>query len=655
MRKAKALAAAIGWLCGAALALAAIPRGTAVPNGLVQTPEKSLVLLFTHDLHSSFLPRRTILPGGLVAERGGWAKIATLVRGEREAGPDRTLAVDAGDFSMGTLFHALFVREAAELHLLGEMGFEVSTLGNHEFDFRLAGLAGALRAAKSDVGAVPALVASNIVLGTGMEPGVARAFADYPVRDYFVLERGGLRIGLFGLLGLGAADDSPFIAPAVAAEPIAQARRVVDVLRNREHVDIVIALSHSGTAADPSRSEDVRLADAVPGIDVIVSGHSHSVLARPMDRSGAIIVSAGGQGEYLGRLELAWSNTGGARIVSYALRPITPNIPDDPKIQAAISEFKDTVDREYLQPLGFSYDQVLAENSLSMATPEEMENIDAETGLGDLITDAFREAVRKAEGPAYDPIALVVEPSGSFRDTILPGPVTVEAAFRVLSLGWDDAQTPGYALIALYLRGREIRRLLEVSPSVGPRKSGAFLQFSGVRFTSNPHRMPFERAHDVSILQPDGSYAPIEMDRLYRICTNYYTGLMVDYISRASHGILKMQAKDRAGRPLPDLKDAIVDGDPVRPGVQPIKEWVALAAALKSFPDRDGDGIPDIPLRYGKPEGRFASVPSWNPVSLLAGAGLLTFGPLVLIILIIVLASILIRRRIRRRQSHDLG
>jgi 2',3'-cyclic-nucleotide 2'-phosphodiesterase (5'-nucleotidase family) len=104
MRKAKALAAAIGWLCGAALALAAIPRGTAVPNGLVQTPEKSLVLLFTHDLHSSFLPRRTILPGGLVAERGGWAKIATLVRGEREAGPDRTLAVDAGDFSMGTLF-----------------------------------------------------------------------------------------------------------------------------------------------------------------------------------------------------------------------------------------------------------------------------------------------------------------------------------------------------------------------------------------------------------------------------------------------------------------------------------------------------------------------------------------------------------------------
>jgi 5'-nucleotidase len=157
------------------------------------------------------------------------------------------------------------------------------------------------------------------------------------------------------------------------------------------------------------------------------------------------------------------------------------------------------------------------------------------------------------------------------------------------------------------------------------------------------------------VLQPDGSYAPLESDRLYRICTNYYTGLMVDYISRASHGILTMRAKDRAGRLLSDLKEAIVDGDPAQPGVQPIKEWIALAEALKSFPDRDGDGIPDIPLRYARPEGRFASVPSWNPVSLLAGAGLLTFGPLAMIILIIVLAIILVRRRIRRRRSRHLA
>ena len=89
--------------------------------------------------------------------------------------------------------------------------------------------------------------------------------------------------------------------------------------------------------------------------------------------------------------------------------------------------------------------------------------------------------------------------------------------------------------------------------------------------------------------------------------------------------------------------------------MQPIKEWVALAETLKGFPDLDGNGIPDIPLRYAKPEGRFASVPSWNPISLLAGAGLLTYGALVLIILVIALAVILVRRRIRRRRTHNLG
>ena len=112
MRKAKALAVA-GWLCGAALALASAPG--ALPDGKAPAAEKSLVVLFTHDLHSSLLPRRTPLPGGLSAERGGWARIAALIRAEQALGPDRTLVLDGGDFSMGTLFQALFVREAAEL------------------------------------------------------------------------------------------------------------------------------------------------------------------------------------------------------------------------------------------------------------------------------------------------------------------------------------------------------------------------------------------------------------------------------------------------------------------------------------------------------------------------------------------------------------
>jgi 5'-nucleotidase / UDP-sugar diphosphatase len=632
-------------LISGSLLIAVLAFGVQAPSG-----GTSLVILFTHDLHSSFLPQKASAPSGEVSERGGWAKIATLIREEKARGADRTLTVDGGDFSMGTLFHALFVREAAELRLMGLMGYDVSTLGNHEFDFRLAGLAGALRAAKNFSGARPELLASNVVLGAEVASEDARAIRDYPVRDYLILERGGLRVGLFGLLGQGAADDSPFMAPAAISDPIAAAKRVVDILKHRERADLVIALSHLGTEGELARSEDVRLAEAVPGIDVIVSAHSHTVFPQPILRGGALIVSAGSQGEFLGRLEVAWTKTGGCRLVSYALRPIVPEIPDDPKVLATILEFKVAINRDFLAPYGFSFDQVLAENSMAMATPEEMEGHSAETGLGDLITDAYREAVRKAEGPAYQPIAVTAEPSGTIRDTILPGPVTVESAFRVLSLGWDDNQTPGYALVAPYITGREVRRLLEVDASIGPRKVGAYIQFSGVHFTSNPHRLIFERVRDVSILQPDGTYAPLEPDRLYRVCINSYTALMVDYISRASKGILKVQAKDRAGRPLADIREALVDADPARPGIQPLKQWVALAEALKSFPDTDGNGIPDIPRRYAGPEGRFASRPSWNPVSLIIGGGLLTYGLLAVVVLIVALTVFFVRRLIRRRR-----
>ena len=155
-----------------------------------------------------------------------------------------------------------------------------------------------------------------------------------------------------------------------------------------------------------------------------------------------------------------------------------------------------------------------------------------------------------------------------------------------------------------------------------------------------------------------GVYEPIAPEKLYRICMNYYTAQMVNYVRNASHGLLSITPRDREGRPVSDTKQGIIDADAIAPGVQEIKEWVALATYMKSFPDTDGNGIPDIPARYRHPEGRFSPSPSWNPIRLIAGGNGITYGAIGIVILLHVVGIVLIgfffsliRRRIRMREG----
>ena len=248
-----------------------------------------LTILFTHDLHSYFLPHAALTEAGRPVLHGGYARLARLIERQRALRGNQVLLVDAGDFSMGTLFHTTFMTEAAELRLMGEMGYDVTTFGNHDFDFHNDGLAEMLRVARSKGVRLPAIVASNVAFsGDVAESALKEAFRQYPVRDYIILERNGLRIGLFGLMGKDAADDAPFAKPLAFADILTSARRIVEILKNSEKADVIVCLSHSGTSAVKSHSEDERLARHVPEIDVIISGHTHTVLPQPLDRKSVV-------------------------------------------------------------------------------------------------------------------------------------------------------------------------------------------------------------------------------------------------------------------------------------------------------------------------------------------------------------------------------
>jgi 2',3'-cyclic-nucleotide 2'-phosphodiesterase (5'-nucleotidase family) len=630
-----------------------IPR-TEVATGEPAARER-LVILFTHDLHSTFLPRRLAADGSPV-ERGGYARLLTLIRQKRE--PGRTILVDAGDFSMGTLFHTAFMTEAAELRLMGAMGYDVVTFGNHDFDFRPDGLARMLRKARATERNTPVIVASNVIFSSeGKGDGsLKEAFREYPVVPYRVIERRGVRIGLFGLLGKDAQIDAPFAKPVTFGDPAQTGRKLVDLLKNKEMADVIVCLSHSGTLPGKKHSEDESLARSVPGIDVIVSGHTHTVLSEPIAVGKTLIVSVGSYGATLGALALDYEKGAGVRLAGYDLIPVTGDIPDDPDLARRIAGYKRDVEKGYLAAYDSRVDQVVAESAFDMETLGYAQAHPGETGIGDMITDAFRFAVEKAEGSRYEHIAVALEPLGHIRDSFLKGPITVADVFQTLSLGLGADGNPGYPLVAYHITGKELKDLLEVETTVGNMKRDAHLQLSGVMFSFNPHRIPFDRVTSIRVRNPQGVYEPVLPESLYRICMNYYTAQMVNYVRDASYGLLSITPRDREGRPVTDTKQGIIDADLAAPGVQEIKEWVALAEYMKSFPDENGNGIPDIPVRYRQPEGRFSPSPSWNPIRLIAGGNGITYGAigigvsfLILGIVLIGFLLRLIRSRVRMR------
>ncbi len=594
---------------------------------------RELVIIFTHDLHSYLLPHMVLTKDGQQIQQGGYAKLAYIIKEQRIYHQNKSLRVDAGDFAMGTLFDTSFLDEASELRLMGKMGYDVVTFGNHDFDFHADGLAKMLNTARSKSQQLPTLVASNVIFSRN-DPGDAalkQAFKDYPVKDYTILERNGVRIGLFGIMGKDAGDDTPFAKPITFADPIRASKRMVDVLKNKENVDMIICLSHSGTSSVKKKSEDEELARKVPQIDVIISGHTHRILLKPIKVGRTIIVSSGCYGEYLGILKVFYTKGKDIKVASYDLKNITAGIPDDRIVSEDVADYKDIVSQNFLSPYRLTFDQVIAESDFNMESLVSAYAHPGEMGLGNMITDAYRYAVQKAEGNNYEYVHVALEPLGLIRDSFQKGKITTADVFQVLSLGIGRDGVAGYPLLAFYVSGKEVKDILEVEASVAPfKKEDAHLQVSGVKFAFNPHRILFDRITQVSIQDEKGDYKPLDFKKLYRVCSNLYAAEMINYVSRVTYGLLSVKPKDKKGRSLPDLNKAIIYTDKGSSQPRELKEWIALAQYMRSFKDANRNGILNIPEKYRASEGRYQAEPSTDLKKILANGNFITYGALII-------------------------
>jgi len=279
------------------------------------TGKKTFTILHTNDLHSNLVgvaPVTDYTPLTLNDDntRGGFARLANKI-GERKAATERlgpVLVLDAGDFSMGTAFAAATRETGAELRLLAVLGCDATTFGNHDFNLGPDGTAAAIGAAVN-AGQVPVILATNTDFSAPAQTlaELQQLGAQGRIRSYLVIERGGIRFGILGVLGREAAAYSVSAAPVTFTDPVEAARATVAMLRNTEKVDVVIALSHGGVHRNPDGTytdgPDVLLAADVPGIDVVVGGHSHTVLTSPIMANGRTpVVQAGHNCRYLGEL-----------------------------------------------------------------------------------------------------------------------------------------------------------------------------------------------------------------------------------------------------------------------------------------------------------------------------------------------------------------
>lgn len=598
-----------------------------------------ITILYTHDMHSSFLPKEG--PDG--HSRGGYARLKTLIDEQKEEHPN-ALVLDGGDFSMGSLFQTAYSTSALELRAMGQMGYDVTTFGNHEFDYRASGLADMLYAAVDSGDPLPAIVDANY-LPPQEDEETWDALYTYGVQDYRILERGGVPYVIFGITGVDSDECAPMSGMELR-DPVETAKRVVEEATEQCQTaygadPVVICLSHSGT--EKGKGEDYELAQKVDGIDVIISGHTHTTLEQPIEVNDTYIVSAGENSKNLGVLTLTRTQDG-VELKDSRLVPVDERVPEDPEMAAWIEEAKSQVEQDYLADFDLEFDQVLVDNPYQFDTVDEVYDTQHESTLGNLLADAYYWAGNQA---SQDPVDVALTASGVIRDTFPKGPITVSQVFNVASLGIGADGVPGYPLISVYLTGKDLKNAIEVDASVPPLMSAAQLFYSGVGYSFNTNRMIFDKVDYAVLMREGGITEPIVDDQLYHVVTGLYIGQMLGAVESSTFNILTVTPRDAQGNPIDisQLEDYILHDDEGNE----VKEWYAIASYLQSMGG-------EMDQKYGQTDGRKLVYSSWNPVSLLKNAGLptsLAILALVIVVVLLVLMVVLVRKFILRRMRRN--
>lgn len=424
---------------------------------------------------------------------GGIARVSTAIDMRRDAlseAGENVLVLDAGDQYQGSLFYTTYKGEEV-VEFMNMIGFDAMAVGNHEFDDGPEGLAVLLDGLDFPVISGNIDVTEDAVLA-GRVPGA------------LVLEVGGERVGIVSTL---AEDTGETSSPGAGVRFIQAEDYLKGAVEGLEAAGVnkIIALTHMGV------TRDIEIASAVPDIDVIVGGHSHTLFSNTEDAQYSYpymvenpygvevpIVQAYAYSKYLGELEVTFDADG--NVVSATGDPLLldASIEPDPEIAARVAELKEPIEELMQQVVGTATEEI--DGSRETCRIQECE-------MGNLVADAILDRV------ADQGVEIVIQNGGGLRASIDAGEITMGEVITVLPFQ--------NTLATFELDGAGIREALENGVSDWENGAGRFPQVAGLRYTWDRNAPVGERIVSVEVMQ-DGEWTPLEDDTVYQVATNNY-------------------------------------------------------------------------------------------------------------------------------------
>ena len=449
-----------------------------------------LTILHTNDFHARFEPVSKY--DGICKPEdndegecfGGTARLITAIQNAR-ARADNTLLLDGGDQFQGTLFYTYYKGSVAA-EMMNKLGYDGMTVGNHEFDDGPTVL-------RDFVNTVdfPILMSNADIT---MEPALAGL-----IEKSVIIEKAGQRIGMIGLTPI---DTDELASPGkniTFSDPVAAVQGEVDKM-TAQGVNKIIVLSHSGY------SVDLRVAEQTTGVDVIVGGHSNTLLSNVNDRAvgpyptmvgDTAIVQAYAYGKFLGELNLRFDDAG--RIISAVGEPLVMDaaVAEDGGIKGRIAELA--------TPLEEIRTRIVAQSSaLIDVTNCRMQ----ECELGNLVADAMLDRV------ADQGVSIAIANGGGIRASIDAGDVTMGDVLTVLPFQ--------NTLATFEITGAGVIAGLENGVSQVEESKGRFPQVAGLRFSFSRGVAPNEgRISSVEVME-NGAWVAIDESKVYNVVTNNY-------------------------------------------------------------------------------------------------------------------------------------